>query len=670
MPERFPPINPRFPHFLHGGDYNPEQWINTPEIWDEDIRLMKLAHCNVVSVGIFSWAMLEPREGEFQFAWLDTIIDKLWKAGIGIVLATPSGAKPNWMARKYPEIRRCTADGHRDLQGHRHNHCYTSPVYREKTTLINTKLAERYGKHPALVMWHISNEYGGECYCPLCKAAFRRWLREKYKTLDALNQAYWTEFWSHAYGDWEEIDAIDISVHGLTLDWKRFITDQTVDFMRNEIAPLKRLSREIPVTINMMGLYTGLNYWKFAPHIDVISWDSYPFWHFTEPLWKVAAGTGFVHDLNRSLKMKPFVLMESTPSQQNWSTVSPLKRPGVHRLSSLQAVAHGSDSVMYFQWRKSRGSFEKFHGAVVDHVGHENTRVFHDVAELGAELEKMDDVVGTTTPAEVAVIYDWENRWIIDMESGPRNEGKDYMPTCVAHYEPLWKRGIPADVIDMDQDFSKYKLLIAPMLYMIRPGVAERILRFVEAGGTFVTTYFTGYVNETDLCFLTGFPGPLRKLLGIWAEELDALSETHTQKVQASSNNETGLSGEYTARQYCELIHTEGAQALATYATDFYTGRPAATVNHVGKGSAYYIASRNDDRFTDDFVGGLVKKLSLRSSIDAKLPLGVTATHRTDGKHDWIFLMNFTDTPAHIEGKTPTDLPEYGIKVIRTERGK
>ena len=668
MPTRFPPINPRFPHLLHGGDYNPEQWINTPEIWDQDVRLMKLAHCNVVSVGIFSWAALEPREGEFEFQWLDTIIEKLWKGGIGIVLATPSGAKPNWMAAKYPEIRRCTPDGNRELQGHRHNHCYTSPVYREKTTVINTKLAERYGKHPALVMWHISNEYGGECYCPLCKAAFRRWLREKYKTIDRLNEAYWARFWSHAFSDWEQIDLIDTSIHGLSLDWKRFVTDQTVDFMRQEMVPLRSLTPQVPVTINMMGLYNGLNYWKFAPHVDVISWDSYPLWHVNEPEWKNGAGTAFVHDLNRSMKMKPFVLMESTPSQQNWSAVSPLKRPGMHRLSSLQAVAHGSDSVMYFQWRKSRGSCEKFHGAVVDHVGHEHTRVFRDVAELGAELAQMDDVVGTSTPAEAAIICDWENRWMIDLESGPRNDGKDYIPTCVAHYQPLWKRGIPVDVLDMEQDFSKYKLLIAPMLYMIRPGVAERIIKFVEAGGMFVTTYFTGYVNETDLCFLTGFPGPLRKLLGIWAEELDPLPDSRTQSIHASPGNAAGLSGEYTARQFCELVHAEGANVLATYGSDFYTGHPAATVNHVGNGQAYYIASRNDDRFCDDLLDSIVKKLNLRRSIDAPLPVGVTATYRSDGKRDWIFLMNFSNTPAHIEGKTPIELPAYGLKMIRRDR--
>lgn len=670
MPERFPPVNPRFPYMLHGGDYNPEQWISTPEVWDEDARLLQLAHCNVVSVGIFSWSMLEPREGDFQFDWLDRVFEKMSNAKVGIVLATPTGAKPNWMAMKYPEIRRCRPDGTREPQQGRHNHCYSSPVYREKAAIINTRLAERYGAHPSLVMWHVSNEYGGECHCPLCKSAFREWLKNKYKTLDALNDAWWARFWSHTFMDWDQVDAIDGSVHGLALDWKRFVTDQTVDFMRHEIVPLKRISPQVPVTTNMMGFYTGLNYWKFAPYVDVISWDSYPRWHAEDPEWKTGVSTAFTHDLNRSMKSKPFILMESTPSQQNWTPIAPLKRPGMHKLASLQAVAHGSDSVMYFQWRKSRGSCEKFHGAVVDHyhAGIEKTRVFQDVTELGEELEGLKDVVGTTTPAEVAVIYDWENRWMIDMESGPRNLNKNYFETCLEHYEPLWQRGVPVDVIDMEQDLSKYKLIIAPMLYLLRAGVEDRLREFVRNGGTLVATYLTGYVNENDLCYLDGFPGPLREVFGIWAEELDAVPDHKVQKIKAVKGNSLGLKGKYEARHLCEMIHQEGAKALAHYASDFYASQPAVTVNKFGAGKAYFIASRNDARFCDDLVAGLVKQLKLRRAADARLPQGVSATLRTNGKRDWVFYMNFTGRSVNMPAKKPVKLAPYGVKVIAKPR--
>lgn len=648
--KKHPPINPKCPHLLHGGDYNPEQWIATPEIWGEDMRLMKLAHCNAMSIGIFSWVMYEPHEGEFSFDWMDRVMDMLADNGVYAILATPSGAKPAWMSHKYPEIRRIGRNGLREPHTGRHNHCFTSPVYREKTQIINTKLAERYGDHPALLMWHVSNEYNGECHCELCYSAFREWLKKRYESLDTLNQAWWSTFWSHRFTEWDQIEPKDGNIHGLMLDWKRFVTDQTVDFFLNEIKPLKELTTDVPVTVNMMGTFFGLNYWKFAPHVDVISWDSYPRWHGHGEDWILAADVGFVHDLNRSLKGgKPFMLIESTPSATNWMELGRPKRPGMHVLSSMQAVAHGSDTVQYFQWRKSRGSSEKFHGAVVDHAGHENTRVFRDVVELGEILSKLDPVVGTSVEPEVAIIFDWENRWAIEETRGPRNRDKNHDQTCMLHYRPFWMQGIPVDIVNMDCDLSKYKLIIAPMLYMVRSGVGESIEAYVRDGGTFVTTYLSGIANETDLCFLGGFPGPLRKVLGIWAEETDVFYDHQKQSILMADGNALGLSGEYASRHYADVIHSEGAEVLATYGHDFYAGQPALTVNHVGRGSAYYVASRNEDRFLSDFYGVLQKKLNLQRALEAALPEGVTAQLRTDGEREFIFLMNFKSNAQSID---------------------
>ena len=649
MIDHYPPINPKYPHFLHGADYNPDQW--TPDIWREDMRLMKLAHINSASVGIFSWTALESAEGQFTFDWLDRIMDKFAENGIYAVLATPSGARPAWLSQKYPEVLRVRPERQRNLHGTRHNHCLTSPIYREKTRIIDEKLAERYHNHPALLVWHLSNEYGGECHCDLCNAAFRLWLQKKYQTLDNLNHAWWTGFWSHIFTDWSQVESPspigEPFLHGLNLDWKRFVTDQTVDFMCGEIEAIRRYSPDVPVTTNMMGLYPGLNYWKLAPHLDVISWDSYPQWHQGISDAERGAEIAFVHDINRCMKGgKPFMLMESTPSIVNWQAFAKLKRPGMHLLSSLQAVAHGSDTVQYFQWRKSRGSSEKLHGAVVDHVGHENTRVFRDVTEVGLTLEKLDAIIGTTTRPQAAVIYDTENRWAIEDLQGLIREDKGYVQTCISHYKALWKRGIPVDVIDMEQPLDNYRLVIAPMLYMVRPGVAERISEFVRDGGTFVATYWSGVVDENDLCFLNGFPGPLREVLGIWAEEIDTLYPTDENVLVPSAGNALALTEQYKIRELCELIHAEGARVLATYGADFYAGRPVLTVNSFGQGAAYYIAARTEQQFLDDFYKAVAGQTGISPILEAALPEGVSIMQRGDGEHRFVFVMNFSDAPA------------------------
>ena len=685
MPTKYPPINPRFPHILHGGDYNPDQW--PPEVWREDMRLMKLANCNAMSVGIFAWTRLEPEEGQFDFSWLDTVMDLLAQNDGYAVLATPSGARPAWMSHKYPEVLRVRPDGQRNKHGRRHNHCPTSPIYRAKTALINRKLAERYKDHPALLVWHISNEYSGECHCHLCQVAFRDWLKVKYNSdLNQLNQAWYTAFWSHTYTAWEQIEAPspigESLLHGLNLDWKRFVTDQTIDFIRNEIAPLRELTPNIPITTNLMGFFPGLNYQKLARELDVISWDSYPVWHTTESDWRLGMQVSMIHDINRSLKGgQPFMLMESTPSNTNWQPVPKLKRPGMHMLSSLQAIAHGSDTVQYFQWRKSRGSSEKFHGAVVDHVGHEHTRVFLDVSELGALLKKLDPVVGTTVRPEAAILYDWENRWAIeDMHALGRDvERRGYIPTALSCYLPFWTRGIPVDIIAEEDNFSSYKLIVAPMLYMLKPGVAERLRRYVENGGTLVATYWSGLVNDTDLCFLGGWPGDgLRELFGVWDEETDTLTLDDRNSLVTSPGNELGLNGSYAVKDYCALIHAEGARVLATYGSDFYAGRPALTVNDFGQGQAYYIAARTEEPFLNDFLGVLADRLALKPALPAELPAGVTATLRGDEQRSFIFVMNFNPSPVTIDlGKVSyrslvssavisgqLALPAYGVEIL------
>ena len=669
-----------FKHFLHGGDYNPEQWIDTKEIWDEDMRLMQLANCNEMSVGIFSWSTIEPKENQYDFSFLDEILDKIHEAGGKVMLATPSGARPHWMADKYPEVLRVRSDGHRNEFGRRHNHCYSSPYYLSKTFEIDSLLAKRYANHPAVIGWHISNEFGGACFCPLCKAEFREFLKKKYNAdIKKLNFEWWTTFWSHTYSDFSEIEPpspIGDSFSALELDWHRFVTEQTTRFLENEVKAIRQYSDK-PATTNFMERYPQLNYDVMTRGVDFISWDSYPLWHSeSSPRAHVdvAIETAILHDYFRSLKQRPLMLMESTPSHTNWQKISKLKRPGMHKLASIQAVAHGCDAVQYFQWRKSRGSNEKFHGAVVDHLGTENTRVFREVREVGATLKKLEDVLGTMPNVKAAVIIDTENEIAFKHCQGFQNEDKKYFDTCQAFYAELWKRGIDADIIGKARDLSKYDLVIAPMLYMTPKSVIDSLSSFVENGGTLISTYALAMVNENDLCYLGGFPGDnLKSVFGIWSEEVDTLYPNERNFITYDGK-------EYETCDYAERIHPTTATVLAKYSSDFYAGEPALTVNEYGKGKAYYFAARDTGALKDVILEKIISDIGVeRNIIDAAE--GVTAHSREDDEFKYVFAENYTDKEqtarlsckgVDIESGEPTDevirISPFGIRIIKIKK--
>ncbi len=650
---------------LHGGDYNPEQWIDYPEILEQDIEYMKKAHVNVMSVGIFSWALLEPEEGRFDFSFMDGVIKRLTDAGIKIVLATPSGARPRWLAEKYPEVSRVDKDLRKHIYHDRHNHCYTSPVYREKTAKIDREIALHYKDNENIILWHISNELGGECHCELCQKAFREYLKKKYDgDLNKLNHAWWARFWSHDVTDWEQIHSPvsvgegDKTLTGLYIDWKEFVTYQTTDFMRCEIEAVKEVNPDIPVTANFMGAYQPLDYHYMKDYLDVISWDSYPEWHSARGNEIEAYSIAFAHDLHRCLKMQPFLLMESTPSLTNWLPFCKLKKPGMHRLSSLQAVAHGSDSVQYFQWRKGRGAGEKFHGAVIDHNLKAEGRVFDDVKNRSITLEKISEIVGADTKSEVALCYEFKNRWALDNASGFQNLDKKYKRTCINHYKEFWRRGINVDVISADADLKKYKILILPMLYLVTEKQIDNIEKFVRNGGTVVATYTLGYVNETDLCYLGGFPGgKLKDVFGLTADEIDSLYETDENAVNYGGKT-------YKAVDYCELISKNGAVSLGEYEKDFYKGMPAVLKNSYGKGTAYYIGFRDTGDFLYDFYADIINENDI-ASFD--LPYGVTLHTRENDDFIYTFVGNYSDKEQTLTlNREMTDLESGEVKKVLT----
>ena len=669
-----------FSQILYGGDYNPEQWLNYPELLEKDIEYMKKARINTVTLGVFSWSVLEPEEGKFNFLWLEDVINRLYSNGIAVILATPSGARPKWLADKYPEVLRVDEARNRNLYGGRHNHCYTSPVYREKVKKINTELALRFDHHPAVLLWHISNEYGGECHCPLCEEAFRGWLKKKYASIDELNDKWWTTFWSHTYQSFEQIESPspigEYLLHALKLDWKRFVTDQTVEFVKCEIEAIKSTGSKKMFTINMMYDYNGLNYHKFKDVIDFVSWDNYPTWH-KEAEFKTAMQVGMQHDIMRSIKNKPFLLMESCPSATDWQSVSKLKRPNMLTASSLQAVAHGSDSVLYFQIRQSRGSCEKFHGAVINHYGGDDTRVFREVSSLGSILENIKELKGTKVNAEVAVIYDWENRWAVNDAHGPRNKGLFYKETVEKSYWAFRKQGLNVDVVDMEHDLTSYKIVAAPMLYMFRSGFGKKIRKFVEDGGTFVLTYWSGIVDENDRCFLGGAPHGLLDVMGVRSTEIDGLYDGECNFFVPVSNTILNMKSRYRCEHLCDLLEVSTAAVLMTYQDDFYQGYPAITCNSYGHGKAYYIGADVEQKCYDDLYQCLVREAKLEVPVQGAIPFGVEVTSRRSDNAEYILIQNYNRKTVSmnlsnknyqvLQGGSLESIPAFGTLVLKRE---
>lgn len=663
-----------FKRLLHGGDYNPDQWLDQPEILEEDIKLMKKAHVNCVSLGIFSWALLEPSENHYEVEWLRNIIDNLYKEGIYTILATPSGAMPNWLTNQYPSVMQTMENGIRNIPGKRHNFCYTSKKMREKTYQMDAHLSKELGNHPGVILWHISNELGGNfhdgaCYCEECQEAFREWLKKKYETLDALNKAWWTRFWSHVYTDWSQIHSPapngENILHGLNLDWKRFTTYQMTDFCKGEIQAVRTYS-DRPVTTNFMDFFKNLDYYKLHQCLDIVSWDSYPLWHSSTDEVPVAVRTAANHTMMRSMKKKPFLLMESTPSLVNWREINSMKRPGMHLLSSMQAVAHGSDSVQYFQWRKGRGSFEKFHGAVVGHKGGENTRVFRDVTAVGCFLEQWQDtILDSCNQPKVAMIFDWENWWALEDAAGPRSD-MQYPELFLTHFRPFWEAGIDVDIICpeefIQEENTQYRLVVAPYQYLYQPGYADAVESYVKKGGTFVTTCFSGIVNETDLCFTDKHP--LQAVLGIEQEEMDAPFEAFPNTILWEKTGE-----EFAAGSLREVVTLLTAKPMGVYTTDYCKGCAAVTQNEYGNGKAYYLAAEGNYEFLKAFYGQLLEEKGIRNPLGIELPYGVTVSSRKkENGEEILFLQNYNNSEVKLTLQKPEQaemtLEPYAIRIL------
>lgn len=657
-------MSTHFKRILYGGDYNPNQWPK--DIWQEDMRIFKDAHINTATINVFSWAKIQPSEHEYNFDELDEIVDMLSRENYDIVFATSTAALPGWMVRKYPEVMFTDYEGRQHKFGGRHNACPNSFVFKHYARELAYKLAERYADNPHVTCWHVSNEYGNECFCENCQKAFRVWLKDKYKTIDALNRAWNMEFWGHTVYDWDDVvppnalsDGIGsekTAFAGISIDYRRFYSDSQLACFKMERDAIRSVKPDAFVTTNLMGTFKGLDYFKWAKEMDVVSWDNYP--SYDTP-WSSIAMT---HDLMRGLKDEPFMLMEQTPSQQNWQKYNSLKRPGQMRAQSYQTLAHGADTIQFFQLRRSVGGCEKFHGAVIAHAGSENTRVFREVAQLGAELESFGDrTLGSRNEAEVGLIFDWDNYWALEYTSGPSEDLK-YVDQIHQYYQYFYKKNIGVDMIPVDADFSKYKIVVAPVLYMVKDGMKEALENFVKNGGILITTFMSGIVGQSDNVYLGGYPGPLREMAGVWVEEIDALAPEQKNKAKFADGS-TAACG-----LLCDLMHLEGAKSLASYEEDFYAGMPAASKNTYGKGTTYYIATRFEEEGLAKILDQAVQEAGVSSVIPEETGLEVVT--RVSDTTRFYFVMNFTDEeqilPESLTGKKDMisqKMTEHGMKL-------
>lgn len=604
---------------LYGGDYNPEQWPR--DVWEQDYAAFDKASIDTVTLNVFSWATLQPDEDTYDFARLDEIVARAVEGGRGIVLATATGALPPWLAHRHPEVERTDFQGRRHVYGQRHNACPSSPVYRRLSAELAGRIAERYAGTPGLIAWHVGNEYGGfdgGCWCDLCAAGFRDWLRARYGTLDRLNEAWNATFWSHTFSDWAQIVPPNmLSEHwrgpdhtafqGITLDYRRFMSDAMLANYRDEKACIREHDATTPVTTNFMGMFRPIDYHRWAADLDFASWDNYP------PGPREHARMALAHDVMRGLKDgAPFWVMEQTPTITASRDVNPVKRPGVLRLWSWQAVAHGADAVLYFQMRQSKGASEKYHGAVLDHAGRTDTRAFREVAALGAELAGLGDaVVGARTPARVALLFDWDSWWAAEMTDGFNRHAK-YVDTVLAYYRALWQAGAQVDVVPTTADLTSYDVVLAPMLHVLKGDVADRLAAVTERGGSVLASFWSGRADEDVNAYLMDAPGPLGGLFGVRVEETDSAEPGVTNPVTladgadgAGGTDGSDGTGEVVsaAQLVFEVLVPEGAEVVGTYGAEFYAGTPAVTRHRPGGadrpgdggGEAWYVGTGLDD---------------------------------------------------------------------------
>lgn len=651
-----------------GCDYNPEQW--PPEVWAADVRLMKQAGVGIVAINVFGWSELEPREGEYDFSRLDAIVDLLHQFGIRINLGTATASPPPWLTTRHPEILPVAADGTTRYPGGRQAYCPSSPIFRSYAAGLAAQVARRYADHPAVVLWHVSNELGCHnalCYCDASTAAFRAWLQRRYGDIDALNAAWGTSFWSQRYGDWSEIStpraALSLRNPAQLLDFRRFSSDEVLDLYRTETEVLRRYSGK-PVTTNFMvtAHIRDLDYFRWAPHVDVIANDHYLDHRLADP----AAELSFAADLTRGLAGgAPWMLMEHSTGAVNWQPHNLTKAPGEMVRNTLTHVARGADTVCFFQWRASPQGTEKFHSAMLPHAGTDTLR-WREVVELGDTLARLGEVAGSRVVADTAVLFSWESWWAAEGEGRP-SEAVRYLDQVHAVHRALRAEGVAADVVGPDADLSGYRLVVVPCLYLVTDEQAANIAGYAEAGGHVVVTFFSGIVDGDDRVRLGGYPGAFRDMLGVTAEEFVPLPPDATVTLDDGT----------TATLWTERLHPTTAEVLSRYADGPLPGIPAVTRNATGTGQAWYVATA----LADKALRGVLTRAAAAAGVVPDGPGNdgeLEVVRRRAGDRTYVFVLNHSRNEHEVD-VTGCDLisgedvrgrlrvPPGGARVVREE---
>ena len=659
----------------YGGDYNPEQW--PADVRAEDVRLMREAGVNIVSVAIFSWATLEPREGELDWAWLDETMDSLHAAGIQVALATATASPPPWLTRKHPEILPRLADGTVLHQGGRQSYAVTHPVHREYALRMTTRMAERYGDHPALALWHVDNEIG--CHVPRdysdsAATAFRDWLRDRYTTIERLNEAWGTTFWSQRYADFEDV-LPPLTVPAIVnptqeLDFDRFSSDALLDYYRDLRDTLRELTPHVPTTTNLMttSATKGMDYFSWSDDLDVVANDHYTIAADAQRHVELALSA----DLARGVAHgDPWILMEHSTSAVNWQPRNRTKAPGEMLRNSLQHVARGADAVMFFQWRQSRAGAEKYHSAMVPHAG-TDTDVWRGTVELGRTLRALGEVRGSRVAARAALVVDYPAWWAAELGSHPTQDLR-YMDEVRSWYTALWEQGVTVDTVTPHTDLDGYDLVVVPTLYLVDDDGAANVARAARRGATVVVTFFSGIVDIHDHVRLGGYPGAFRDLLGLRTEEFYPLQADETVRVTGKA-----VGGDATADLWTEKTHVhDGTEVVVAYDDGALTGHPAVTRRDVGTGAAWYVGTRLDRAGLASLVGRLVEESGVAPDVVAPAGLEIVRRRSVDGATSWFFALNHTGADATLDGVAGTELiggtavagelvvPAGAVRVIR-----